>query len=202
MNFVNKCLFLFLFVAGCASENYEISEYTFKDNILKIKKEAVSFSRKPELMSKWADDTKPYLLLCDNFVSMSSAESAVRYWESLGYEFRDTRIGDDLSECMTSGAPFGSIRVRLPTSEFSRALKGKLAVTSTVKYIDTNTLHSATITMHAFALDKRYTLEHEIGHALGWGHVETVGHIMNPKWVNIGSKAMGVRHDSYSFTQD
>jgi hypothetical protein len=103
---------------------------------------------------------------------------------------------------MSSSAPFGSIRVRLPTSEFGRVLKGKLAVTSTVKYIDTNTLHSATITMHAFALDKRYTLEHEIGHALGWGHVETVGHIMNPKWVNIGSKAMGVRHDSYSFAQN
>jgi predicted Zn-dependent protease len=153
-------------------------------------------------MSKWSDETKPYLLLCDDFIPMSSAEAAVAFWKNLGYQFRNVKIGDPIAECETPDAPFGSIRVKLPTSATASILKGKLAVTSTVKYIDTNTLHSATITMHSFALDKRYTLEHEIGHALGWGHVETTGHIMNPKWVNIGSKSAGVRHDCYSFSHD
>jgi hypothetical protein len=203
VNFVKKCLFLLLFVSSCVSENYEASKHTFRDDILKIKKETVSFSSKPKLMSKWDDDNmKPYLLLCDDFVSTSSAESAIRFWKSLGYEFGNTRKGDDLSECMSSDAPFGSIRIKLPTSSTASVLKGKLGVTSTVKYIDTNTLYSATITMHAFALDKRYTLEHEIGHALGWGHVETIGHIMNPKWVNIGSKSYGVKKTDYHFLHD
>jgi len=200
VNFVNKCLFLLLFVVGCTTENYEVSDHTFKDSILKIKK--ASHKSNPVLMSKWPNDTKPYLLLCDDFVSMSSAASAIRFWENLGYEFGNTRIGNPLDECMTIDAPFGSIRVKLPTSATAGILKGKLAVTSTVKYIDTNTLYSATITMHSFALNKRYTLEHEIGHALGWSHVETTGHIMNPKWINIGSKTTGVRHDCYSFSHD
>tara|TARA_Y100000114_G_scaffold139939_1_gene144397 strand:- start:1839 stop:2441 length:603 start_codon:yes stop_codon:yes gene_type:complete len=200
VNFVNKCLFLLIFVVGCATENYEVSDHTFKDDILKIKK--ASYRSKPELMSKWSEDVKPYLLLCDDFVSISDAEAAIRFWENLGYEFRNTRMGDPLDECMSADAPFGAIRVKLPTSATASILKGKLAVTSTVKYIDTNTLYSATITIHGFALKKRYTLEHEIGHALGWGHVETTGHIMNPKWINIGSKAVGVRHDCYSFSDD
>jgi len=189
-------------MVGCVAENHVDSKYTFKDDILKVKKVAASFNSKPKLMSKWSDGTKPYLLLCDDFVPISDAESAIRFWENIGYEFRNTRIGDPLTECIPVDAPFGAIRVKLPTSGTSGILKGKLAVTSTVKYIDTNTLHSATITIHSFALNKRYTLEHEIGHALGWGHVETAGHIMNPKWVNIGSRTTGVRQDCYSFSHD
>jgi len=189
-------------MVGCVAENHVDSKHTFKDDILKVKKVTASFNSKPKLMSKWSDDTKPYLLLCDDFVSMSSAASAIRFWENLGYEFGNTRIGDPLTECIPIDAPFGAIRIKLPTSDSGGSLKGKLAVTSTVKYIDTNTLHSATITIHNFAINKRYTLEHEIGHALGWGHVENVGHIMNPKWVNIGSKAYGVRKTDYHFLQD
>ena len=133
MNFVNKCLFLLLFVVGCTTENYEVNDYTFKDGISKIKK--ASYKGKPKLMSKWADDVKPYLLLCDDFVSLRDAESAVRFWENLGYEFSSTKVGDPLAECMTVEAPFGSIRIKLPTSATAGILKGKLAVTSTVKSV-------------------------------------------------------------------
>ena len=34
----------------------------------------------------------------------------------------------------------------------------------------------------------KYLLEHEIGHAIGYGHVKKYGHIMYPEYNGMGGK--------------
>jgi len=41
------------------------------------------------------------------------------------------------------------------------------------------------------SFDER-VLEHEIGHALGWVHVGTRGHLMHPEWAKGGWNTFGL----------
>ena len=61
-----------------------------------------------------------------------------------------------------------------------------LAITQ--RYTNFYRIDSADIMMRVGSQNLDLLLEHEIGHALGYGHVDSPNHIMNPKYEKIGEK--------------
>jgi len=63
---------------------------------------------------------------------------------------------------------------------------GTLARTNTkIKYLE---LRAAVIYFEPGTQNLTFIVEHEIGHALGWKHINAIGHIMNPTYEYMGEK--------------
>jgi hypothetical protein len=99
----------------------------------------------------------------------------MKYWEDLGYKF--SAIWDDF-ECFNVSVP-GSITIDTASQEIMPGAGG-----STHYIYDdiTMRIHLADIEV---LLKKDRVLEHELGHALGWSHTKSKGHIMNSQ-LNLG----------------
>ena len=104
-------------------------------------------------------------------LSVNEVAAAVKWWKDLGYDF-------DLiysSDCIEANK-FAAITITLDQGElFMNNLLG-----STTLYADPETKE---IYWANIELRHPYTarvLEHELGHALGWLHARTKGHMMHP----------------------
>ena len=136
----------------------------------------------------------PRIVVCDNAVSMSRIEQAVRFWERLGYKFESvTKINDDPIGCKEP--EIGAIKIMLPNN--NTMMNNNLAVTKTFRILVTNENIRADIMIHSFASDKPLVLEHELGHALGWQHINQYGHLMNPEYERLGHSTLGIRWSDY-----
>jgi len=58
----------------------------------------------------------------------------------------------------------------------------------TARYTQLRWMRGAVIKLRPGTYNLDLLLEHELGHALGLGHVEVVGHIMHPMYMQMGTK--------------
>jgi hypothetical protein len=121
-------------------------------------------------MAHWS--YTPAIRVCSvSPLSVHEVADAARWWQNLGYEF-------DLiysSDCIRTNK-FGTITITLDQGQlFMNNLLG-----STTLYADPDTseVYWATIELRHPYTER--VLEHELGHALGWLHTRTRGHMMHP----------------------
>ena len=146
----------------------------------------------PEITGFWA--FKPTVKVC-KVASISDARvrRAISYWERLGYKF-DEVIYDDESMSCAMGPRFGEIVITLLDQTFDWS---KLAVTRTARNTITGFIIHSKIQLPPVNQTKERVLEHEIGHALGWGHTFRTQHLMNENWIRGGHDSTGMRHNRY-----
>lgn len=136
---------------------------------------------------KWA--MKPGITVCSHSgVSAYRIGQALRYWERLGYRFDYTRH-DDTINC---GTPrYGEIIITLPDQSFD--FGDHLASTRLTVSNKTKEIVKAKISIFPKSANKERVLEHEIGHALGWPHINQPYHMMNPNWHTGGHNSHGLK---------
>jgi len=137
---------------------------------------------RPPKVADWL--LTPTVIVCEYApISRAQAQSAVRFWENLGYKFFSTQYKHDpLNKCQNP-SPKGYIVIHLVTMGVKMEEKS-LAETHFFVNSDTNHVEWAIIYMKN---DVRATvLEHEIGHALGFLHFNKINHLMNEKWTMGG----------------
>jgi hypothetical protein len=141
---------------------------------------------KPYQKAKWK--TTPTIRVCATTgVSTYRAAQAARYWESIGYVFKDIRK-DPFSTCMNPRV--GEIIVTLPEVGFADS---HMASTKIYTDKETGVIVKAKIHILPKHARKDRVLEHELGHALGWMHYRQKFHIMHPNWHQGGYDHSGIR---------
>ena len=126
-------------------------------------------------------------------VSESRVRKAISYWTRLGYEFDEIIFDDESMSCAT-GPMFGEIIITLPGQDFDFS---KLAITRTARNIETGFIIHSKIQLPPVNESKERVLEHEIGHALGWGHTFRMQHLMNEDWRRGGHDSTGMTYQRY-----
>tara|TARA_R110002012_G_scaffold121002_1_gene270374 strand:- start:1384 stop:1905 length:522 start_codon:yes stop_codon:yes gene_type:complete len=136
---------------------------------------------------KWL--MSPVVRVCaDSGVTPPRISNAIAYWQRLGYKFDYTRI-DHSIPC--PDARFGEIIIMLPDNSFS--FQDNLASTRITVSNKTKEIVKAKIFIFPKAASKERVLEHEIGHALGWPHINRPYHIMNSNWHTGGHNSGGLK---------
>ena len=136
---------------------------------------------------KWI--MNPGVTVCGNSgVSSVRISKAIKYWEKLGYKFDYVRF-DYAINCHTPR--FGEIMIMLPDQEFN--FDNHLASTKITISNKTKEIVKAKIFIYPKSATKERVLEHEIGHALGWPHINQPYHIMNANWHHGGHNSSGLR---------
>ncbi len=107
-------------------------------------------------------------------------DDAVKFWEGHGHSFlfKENYSGD----ICDSPLPHGFIIIKI-SYDLSYYTLGK---TSRVFEKDSYVMAGSIIHLNYAHVHDTLVLTHEIGHALGYMHVDEVGHIMNPLRPNAG----------------
>tara|TARA_B100001094_G_scaffold326112_1_gene381649 strand:- start:4416 stop:4937 length:522 start_codon:yes stop_codon:yes gene_type:complete len=121
-------------------------------------------------------------------VGASRAQRAIKYWEKLGYRFDYVRMDHTIS---CSEPRYGEIIITLPDQNFK--FEDHLASTRVTISNKTKEIVKAKILIFPKSANKERVLEHEIGHALGWPHINQPYHIMNSNWHTGGHNSSGLR---------
>ena len=173
-------LLIFLFLLTCGQSEQHIIK------VSSMRPADIITIGRPIRQGTWP--VKPSLRICDDTkVSMLRAQRALRFWESLGYDF-DGIFTDSSPSCMNPR--YGEIIVTLPEGGFA---DWHMASTRTYTTIGTDDIVKAKIHILPIYARKERVLEHEIGHALGWKHYNKKFHIMNSIWQNGGYGHFGLR---------
>lgn len=133
----------------------------------------------------------PIVLICEDISYLEdNVRSVVLKWEKRGHKF----LGVITQECDVEFAP-GIIIIGLANQ--LDLDPGKEAKTYTRFVEETREIRSARILLFNTG---ESVLEHEIGHALGYNHSKTPGHIMYPSVSGIGSLDFGLnRTEPYRY---
>jgi len=101
-------------------------------------------------------------------------DDAVEFWEGHGHVFlfKENYQGG----ICDSETPHGFIVVKI-SYNLDYYVLGK---TEKVFIKETNEMRGSIIYLNYYFIDDGLVLTHEIGHALGYNHVDRLGHIMNP----------------------
>lgn len=194
--------FLLLFLTSCTNFSNisdKNSEETLEEECPDLyqvddsTRKEVLFNRRPTLEKYWTNN--PNIIHCSKSgVSEGRLKSAIIFWENQGYEFGNVSFNVDSHDCFREPLS-GEIMVTIITNEI--AVGSNLAVTKVSFYTATNEIVSSRIFMIPGYANKRWILEHEIGHALGWKHFSREGHIMHPLYHNLGPFTSGLRMFDY-----
>jgi len=184
--------FLLIFLSGCSNT------FDTNDQVRTIRSpESIVFvpaaNRSPGLTGYWSQP--PRIKICDRVISVNKVRRALRFWERLGYQFGNVTHETNVMNCGPTAGVIGEIVIQLPTARVN--MNDNLALTKTYRETNTNINLRAEIFITPFAAEKLLTLEHEIGHALGWSHVNSSYHLMNPTWRHIGHNTRGLHHRLY-----
>jgi hypothetical protein len=168
------------------------------DGLSSDRVEEVIFRRKPILNTYWSE--MPTIRIClENRVSPGRASQFVSYWRRLGYDLPDPVFDrEDSFTCRSDGAR-GEITVLLVSSDIE--IGNNLAVTKTWYNIHTNEIVKAQIYLIGGFAERARLLEHELGHALGWGHFNRRLHIMNADYRSGGTDSTGLTQREYEREQ-
>ena len=142
----------------------------------------------------WAID--PIVKVCSSShanQSQSRVMRALGYWERLGYKFESVIFNDNSPSCL--GEPgIGEIIIRTPDQTFNHDF---MAVTKRTVTVEERMLLYSVIHIKDVEVANERTLEHEIGHAIGWNHSKARYHIMHEEWRYGGSSSFNVSFKSY-----
>ena len=150
-------------------------------------------TRTPERSGDWR--FAPDILVCHRGpVSMTRVRKAVKFWEKMGYTFGNVeQAPPDHFGCAVNKTPFGTITIDIPSQRFQ--MGDHLGTTRTWRGPDGVIIKAKVEILPAWGATERI-LEHEIGHALGWGDVRHTGHIMNSVWSLGGHGTEGLKNET------
>ncbi len=155
-----------------------------------------SFSTPTSARVESCVDHRPNIIICNkNSVSKYRVDRAVRFWEDLGYSFGRTSISNSPSECINS-SDYGVIFILDPDNNFDDRYLAMTKRFMVKAQGESYTLYSR-IYISKNEARKDRILEHEIGHALGWGHVDEIGHMMHEGWDRGGYTARHIHLYNY-----
>ncbi len=131
----------------------------------------------------------PGITVCNHSgVHSHRVSQSIKYWERLGYKFDYIRYDDSIN----CGEPrYGEIIITLPNQDFN--FGDHLASTRITISNKTKEIVKAKIFMFPKSANKERVLEHELGHALGWPHINQPFHIMNSNWHTGGHNSRGLK---------
>jgi hypothetical protein len=140
-----------------------------------------SCNNEPYQEAHWVEP--PLIVNCSNSpYSEAQVQSALVFWEDIGYEF--SVIFDDF-DCRGSTIP-GSITIDVADQGIPENALGQ----TKVHYgKESKEIWEAEI---GILVKRDLVLEHEIGHALGWKHFPREGHIMHPNINQSGRDTDGM----------
>jgi len=133
-------------------------------------------------IAQW--NSAPTIRVCNIApTSVREVATAAKWWQDLGYEF-------DLiysTNCVNT-IQFGTITVTL--DEGRLLMNNLLGRTTFYSDTDTNEMYWVKIELRSPYTTR--VLEHELGHALGWLHTRTEGHMMHPNHFDGGWDFIGL----------
>jgi len=196
------CIVVFL-CFGCQSEaiasdfiSIPIHESSDLEAIPADFKEKVIRKRVPFIRSYWI--SPPDIRLClSSGVSEVRLRKALTYWERLGYEFGVITVEKSSYEC-SSGGRYGEITILLFNNSVNFDFSSHLAVTQVYYHTSLKHIMKAQIYINSYGSKKERTLEHEIGHALGWAHYNRRYHIMHENHNFGGHDSTGLKRNAYN----
>ena len=169
-------------------DNADLLDYNDKEI------EIILFKSIPIIGGYWEEPVPGIRICSDSGVTEGRLRRAVAYWEKLGYKFGPIVSEEGTFACATGGRS-GEITIMLFMQEVMSG--DHLAVTRTYKHIVTKEILQAEIFINQYAAEKPMVLEHEIGHALGWLHFNSRGHIMHANYPLCGHASSGLDSRSY-----
>lgn len=129
---------------------------------------------------KWQNP--PTIVVCYQDFPLHLLYRAIEFWQARGKKIEDVIPSAPSGLCSVGSIP-DTIIIR---HALEKQLKvGQLAVTERRADIQGNMI-SAVIWFDPDRLYYRLIIEHELGHGLGYGHVNKENHIMNPLSENMG----------------
>jgi len=166
--------------AGPSSASNYISNY--------IRIPAVQNS--PPKVGEWF--ATPTVIVCEYApVSRVQINSAIAFWEQLGYKFYTTQYKHDpLHKCLSDN-PIGYIVIHLVSSNIKM---DDTSLAQTHFYVDNDTGEIEWAMIYMRADIRKTVLEHELGHALGFLHYNMINHLMNQKWAMGGWDKEGLEN--------
>tara|TARA_Y100000592_G_scaffold9452_2_gene13271 strand:- start:1429 stop:2034 length:606 start_codon:yes stop_codon:yes gene_type:complete len=144
------------------------------------------------LQSYWKEP--PRIVICDRVTAVWRVKAAVRFWENIGYSFGE--VSEDPNPLSCYSDEFGVIKIQLPSTD--EPMGNNMATTKTSRLVATGEALYSTIRIMPHEAGRKLILEHELGHAIGWMHTRSYGHIMHPEYVSVGDDTKGVRHNDYT----
>jgi len=133
------------------------------------------------VLAEWNED--PIVVVCpDSQITPFRVQQAVDWWGIRGYKFAYIHWDNDNQICSKGTFIKGIIFIR---SE-GELLPETYAITTRLAL--TGKMQSATITLPNKNKFMSRLLEHELGHALGFTHIEEPGHMMHPIHEQGGEK--------------
>jgi len=143
------------------------------------------FSPRLEREATW--DFPPDIRICTfSPVTKEQTVKAANWWKERGYAIGNVTAGGVWGGCDGQRA-FGFITISLNGQGFT--MDGHLGETRF--YHRDGAIIFSEIQLTEEAAEKERVLEHEIGHALGWLHINKRDHMMHPVW------AQGGYHDDF-----
>ena len=132
---------------------------------------------------EWRYYDQPIIINCygEEFSELSLTR-AMHYWTIRGHNFGFYEHTPHASVCKEKNLRgFITLRKAGP----GQLDKGTLA--STTRKSSGTQMLSAEILFSPGSYNLDLLIEHELGHAIGYGHVEEIGHIMHPQYSKMGS---------------
>ena len=190
---MRSLIILGLLLAGCTEPNTADRASAIELEVTPAAKKRV----KVLLAGRW--ENPPVVLVCpDVSLPATRVHEALRYWEEMGYTFGPTIFMDSIGGC---GSTWGAITFRLPTQKELTDAINQQHLATTKRYSlnadPTNIIGADIYFQNEAAAEKPLIVEHEIGHALGWLHARSEGHIMNAAWKKSGAVSTGVTYEDY-----
>ena len=141
--------------------------------------------------AKWK--RTPAVVVCTHApTEKEKVKKAMAFWKRLGYIFHSAVYYKDSRSAAACADPHpnGYIVIDL-VSQDTFGNYDDMAITHF--YIDNSTreIHWAKIYLKTTVEER--VLEHEFGHALGWMHSDSKGHLMHKKWLSGGWNIKGLK---------
>lgn len=135
-----------------------------------------------ESQKHYSWDRPPTIVMCYNDFPMYLLYRAVDFWEMRGKEIEGIIPSGPNGLCAVDYIP-NTIIVR--RAQYDQLLPDQLAITRRMSD-ENGKMVAAVIIFKQEKLHYNLIIEHELGHALGYGHVNKHKHIMNPYHERMG----------------
>ena len=134
----------------------------------------------------------PNVVICDYApTTEEDVIKAIEWWKNLNYNISFASSNYSKTNCYKQ-KPYGYILITLVSGVSYN--EGSLATTMIYSDKNTNEILWARIELKNGMVEDR-VLEHEIGHALGWMHVNKNGHMMNKRLSDGGWSSDGLKNE-------
>lgn len=126
----------------------------------------------------------PVIIMCYKGFQKGQLYRAIKYWENNGEQIGPVIIDPPKTLCDVKRIA-GAITIRKAPESL---LKGNAVAIAQRHFKFSEHIHSAVVHFSERSLGLDLVVEHEIGHALGFNHVEIKGNVMHPQWEHMGPK--------------